>query len=154
MIPTRLLIPMLINKPLLILEPQSNSKNRKKLLDNLIMDMSREPLDTIPLLAHNIGMRTIRVLRREFWDIVNLEIIFHPRDKRPDTRGLPAVVVALFERCAVFLFFFGGQGQDGFCDCELGVDLGFWEAVVCYVEEACRASLIYWGVQTGHTEGR
>jgi hypothetical protein len=91
----------------------------------------------------------------EFGDIVYLEVVLYAREEVSCPRWFPPVVVPLLESGAVGLFFFRGEGKDGFGEGELGVDVGGAEAVVFDVEEACYTQLAIWlRCFAGGREGR
>lgn len=82
-------------------------------------------------------MFPVGMLRHKFGDVVDLEIVLYAGDKIACACWFPPVIVPFFEGGAVGLLFCGGQGEDGFGEGELGIDVAGAEAVVFDVEEAC-----------------
>lgn len=76
------------------------------------------------------------MLGYEFGDVVYLKVVLYAWDEVACPRWFPAVVVSLLESGAVGLFFFRGEGKDGFGEGELGVNVGGAETVAFDVEEA------------------
>jgi hypothetical protein len=89
------------------------------------------------MLFYDFRMRSIGMLGDEFGDIINFEIVLYARDQVSCSGWFPAIIVPLFESSAVRLFFFIGEGKNGFGEGELSVDICVAEAVVLDVEESC-----------------
>lgn len=136
-VPTILLIPVPLQEPLLVLEPQRYRKHDQKLLDYPLVDTFRERLDRVPVLPHDVRVRPTGVRRGELGDVVDLEVVLHARDEVASSRGLPAVVVALLQGGAVGSLGRVREGQDRVREGELGIDLGGFKTMVGDVEEAC-----------------
>lgn len=85
----------------------------------------------------NLRMRATRVLRDEFRDVVDFEIILHARNQVPYTSWLPSVVVSLFEGGAILLLLIVGQGENPFSQTKLGVDFFLAQAIIFDVEKPC-----------------
>jgi len=100
-VPALLLIPVPLQEPLLIFEPQHHCKYDQEFLYDQLVDALREGLDRGPVLPHDVRMEPTRVRGDELGDVVDLEVVPHARDEVARPRGLPAVVVALLEGGAV-----------------------------------------------------
>lgn len=84
-------------------------EQHEQLAHNLEMDVPRERLDLVPVLAHHSRVSArVRVLGREFGDVVDLRVVLDPRARLQfaEPLRLVPVVPAVFEVGAVLQFFF------------------------------------------------
>lgn len=117
----------------------------RELLHRILRCVPLETLDLCTVIADDVRLLALE-FGDEFEDIVHPDITPQSRFDLAGAQGTVAGVVTLLEVCAVAEFLFHGEGEDGFANRELEVDLVLGEAETCDVEEAdvvdCVAELV------------